>query len=285
MKRCLTIQDYSCMGRCSLTVALPVLSSSGIETIGLPTAVLSNHTAFSKWNYVDLSKELIRNVSMWTEYNHHFDCIYTGYLGNGQAGIIKEIFRKFKKNDTMIVVDPAFGDNGTLYSGFDQNHVAEMKSLLEDADVICPNVTEACFLLGIPYIGENISELDAQRITLGLSQFGPRKIIVTGIFSASGQVGCAVFDKDENKLNYFYTDPLPGIYHGAGDTFASAMVGGLLNGLSLTSAAKVAHDFVHKCMMENIASHVDGVLYGLQYEGQLHNLYKNILKAKRKELE
>lgn len=285
MKRCLTIQDYSCMGRCSLTVALPILSCSGVETIGLPTAVLSNHTAFSSWTYQDLSDKMLESVSKWKDYNHHFDCIYTGYLGNGQAEIVKTIFEELKEKDTMIVVDPAFGDNGRLYAGFDGKHVDEIRGLLKYADVICPNVTEACELLKIPYVGENVSELEAQRLTLALSQYGPRKIVVTGIFANDGNVGCAIFNRDNSKLTYYYTEPLPGRYHGAGDTFASVMVGSLLNGLSLENAVRLAHDFVHRSMMENIKNDIDGILYGLVYEGQLKTLYQNIVKMKRKQVE
>lgn len=285
MKRCLTIQDYSCMGRCSLSVALPILSVAGIESVGLPTAVLSNHTAFANWNYIDLTKEMLKNVSMWKNYNHHFDCIYTGYLGNGQAEIVAEIFHLLKEEKTKIVVDPAFGDNGKLYSGFDESHVDEIRGLLPFADVITPNVTEACELLKIPYIGENVSELDAQRITLSLSRFGPKRIVVTGIFSNEGKVGCAMFDKERNSLSYYYTEPLAGIYHGAGDTFTSVMIACLMNGLSLNGSVKIAHDFVHKCMMENLSSHTDGVLYGLVFENQLHKLYQIISKQKKIEMD
>ncbi len=281
IKRCLTIQDYSCMGRCSLTVALPILSTAGIETIGLPTAVLSNHTAFHNWTYTDLSEEMLKSVDMWQNYNHHFDCIYTGYLSNGQAKIVEEIIKKLKKEGTLVIIDPAFGDNGKLYSGFDEKHVDEIRSLLKYADIICPNVTETSFLLGVPYPGEDVDELTTQRMATSLSQYGPSKIVVTGVKGEKDKVGCSVFDREKKTLDYYLTDPLPGIYHGAGDSFASALTGCLLNGVSLYTSVKIAHDFVHKSMQQNINDGVDGILYGLEYEGQLRYLYQCIQKAKR----
>ncbi len=282
MKRCLTIQDYSCMGRCSLTVALPVLSTAEIETIGLPTAVLSNHTAFARWNYHDLTDEMLRNVDMWNDCKHHFDCIYTGYLGNGQARIVDEIIHRFKEKDTMVVVDPAFGDNGKLYAGFDAGHVDEIRNLLKYADVICPNMTEAFALLDIPYKGEGLSEIEAQRITLSLSKYGPRKIVVTGVLTDDGRVGCVMFDKDEGNLSYYFTECLPGRYHGAGDAFASALTGALMNDVSMKDAVKIAHDFVHKGMIDASKEGLDGLLYGLPFEKHLSYLH-NCIKRRRKD--
>lgn len=281
MKRCLTIQDYSCMGRCSLSVALPVLSTAGIETIGLPTSLLSNHTAFKHWNYLDLTSEMMKNVNMWDDYNHSFDCIYTGYLGNNQAVIVEEIIKKLKRDDTLIVIDPAFGDDGKLYSGFDSHHVDEIRNLLKYADVICPNMTEACALLNIPYTGEGLNELEAQRITLSLSQYGPRKIVVTGVLTKNGKVGCAMFDKDEGVLSYYFTDCLPGKFHGAGDLFASALTGSLLNDISMEKSVKIAHDFVHRGMLDATKDNLNGVLYGLPFENHLNYLYKCIQRRKQ----
>lgn len=281
IKRCLTIQDYSCMGRCSLTVALPILSTAGIETIGLPTAVLSNHTAFAEWTYTDLTKQLLPSAEMWEKYNHHFDCIYTGYLGNGQAKYVEKIIQRFKGENTMVVVDPAFADNGKLYSGFDENHVEEIRSLLKYADIICPNITETAFLLGVAYPGEDVDEISTQRMATSLAQYGPKRIIVTGVTNEDKEIGCSIFDRSKSKLEYYYTEPLPGIYHGAGDSFASAMVGCLLNDVSLYHSVKIAHDFVHKSMQQNIINNVDGLLYGLEFEGQLKYLYRQIQKYKQ----
>ncbi len=282
MKRCLTIQDYSCLGRCSLTVALPILSSQGIETVGLPTAVLSNHTAFKKFNYVDLTSYMLENVRMWDQANLSFDCVYTGYLGKGQAAIVGKIIEKYKKEDTLVFVDPAFGDNGKLYAGFDESHVDEMRELLKYASIIVPNKTEACHLLKIPYQGEEMMKEEAEKITKALSKMGPEKVVVTGVLLDENQAGCAIYDAKTEKLSFYSTENLPGKYHGAGDSFASAMIGCLLNGLDLEQSVKIAHDFVHKSMQENLRNGVDGILYGLCFEGELHFLYQWMMEEKNR---
>ncbi len=280
MKRCLTIQDYSCLGRCSLTVALPILSSLGVETVGLPTAVLSNHTAFEKFTYVDLTSHMLENVRMWDQANISFDCVYTGYLGQGQAEIVQKIIAKYKKKETLVFVDPAFGDNGKLYAGFSESHVDEMRELLKCASIIVPNKTEACCLLKIPYQGEETTVEEARKMTKALSQMGPEKVVVTGVLFGEDQAGCAIYDAKTEKLSFYSTENLPGKYHGAGDSFASAMIGCLLNGLDLEQSVKIAHDFVHKCMQENIRNGVDGILYGLCFEGELHFLYQWMMEMK-----
>lgn len=282
MKRCLTIQDYSCLGRCSLTVALPILSSQGIETVGLPTAVLSNHTAFEKFNYVDLTSYMLENVHMWDQANLSFDCVYTGYLGKGQAAIVGKIIEKYKKNETLVFVDPAFGDNGKLYAGFDEGQVDEMRELLKYASIIVPNKTEACHLLKIPYHGEEMTKEEAEKITKALSRMGPEKVVMTGVLFDENQAGCAIYDAKTEKLSFYSTENLPGKYHGAGDSFASAMIGCLLNGLALEQSVKIAHDFVHKSMQENLRNGVDGILYGLCFEGELHFLYQWMMEEKNR---
>lgn len=280
MKRCLTIQDYSCMGRCSLTVALPILSAGGIETIGLPTAVLSNHTAFDKWTYTDLSSEMVKSVDMWFNYNHHFDCIYTGYLGNGQGKIIEEIFKKLKDENTLICVDPAYGDNGKLYPGFDTEHVKEMRELLKYADVTCPNLTEAYTLLDREYKGEKVSIDELKEIIIALSKLGPKQIVLTGIKLKNNHVGCLSYDASSDKFDIYSTKSLKGKYHGAGDTFTSAMIASMLNGVEFNESIKIAHDFVHRSMKNNINDNVDGILYGLEYEPNLSYLINRIKKSK-----
>lgn len=285
MKRCLTIQDFSSMGRCSLSVALPILSAAEVESIGLPTAVLSNHTAFDHWTYTDLTSKLEESVDQWMDYNHHFDGIYTGYLGMNQPAIITRIMEKLKTEDTKVIIDPAFGDEGKLYTGFEPSHVDDMRNLLKHAYLVCPNVTEACFLLNVPYVGERLDDIQIQRITTSLSLFGPRKIVVTGIINDQGQIGCAIFDRDSSDLSYYFTEPVKGFYHGSGDCFASALVGSILNGISLLNAVRIAHDFVRRSMQRTIQDSIDGRIYGIEFESQLFFLHQSITKAKRREEE
>lgn len=281
-KRCLTIQDYSCMGRCSLTVALPILSATGIETVGLPTAILSNHTAFSSWTYVDLTEEMKKSVAKWKDYNHHFDCIYTGYLGTNQIKDVIDIINDLKEKDTLVMVDPAFGDNGHMYPGFEADHVVEMRKLISIADMICPNLTEATLLAGIHYDSETITENDADALARKLSGFGPKIVLLTGIVSKDGKIGCAFYDESKDKTEYYYTECYPGRYHGAGDSYCSAFLGALLNGLSLKNSVKISHDFIHLAMKYDIDNNVDGVMYGLQFEKAIPMLINEIENHKSK---
>lgn len=273
------------MGRCSLTVALPILSATGVETIGLPTAVLSNHTAFAKWTYHDLTEDMLPSVEMWKNYDHHFDCIYTGYLGNGQSEIVSAIIRQLKEENTMVVVDPAFGDGGRLYAGFDGHHVNEIRQLLTYADVTCPNVTEACALAQKEYHGETLSEDEIESICNILSRYGPGKVVLTGLITKTGEVGCVVYDAQKKEYSSYFTENLPGRYHGAGDSFASAMVGLMLNDISLLDSVRISHDFIHRSMNECIRQKKDGLMYGLPFEQELPFLYQNIQKMKRGKLD
>ncbi len=281
-KRCLTIQDYSCMGRCSLTVALPILSACGVETIGLPTAVLSNHTAFSSWTYVDLTKEMEKSVEKWMDYDHHFDSIYTGYLGTEQIPIVKNLIMKLKTEDTFVMIDPAFGDAGKMYPGFDEKeHVKNMRDLLSVSDITCPNLTEACFLAGEEYKGEGpLDDEYLKSIAKKLSLLGPKKVLLTGTVFDGNHIGCILYDKEKDTFTRYETECYPGRYHGAGDSYCSAFVGCMLNGLSMEDCIRISHNFVHQSMKYDIDNHIDGLLYGLQFEKALPELIHEIEKAK-----
>ncbi len=281
-KRCLTIQDYSCMGRCSLTVALPILSACGVETIGLPTAVLSNHTAFASWTYVDLTAEMEKSVEKWMDYDHHFDSIYTGYLGTEQIPIVKNLIQKLKTDDTFVMIDPAFGDNGKMYPGFDEKaHVTNMRDLLSVSDITCPNLTEACFLVDEEYKGEGpFDEEYLVKIARKLSLLGPKKVLLTGTVFENNRIGCICYDKETDTFTRYETECYPGRYHGAGDSYCSAFVGCMLNGLSMEDCVRISHNFVHQSMKYDIDNHIDGLLYGLQFEKALPELIHEIEKSK-----
>lgn len=283
-KRCLTIQDYSCMGRCSLTVALPILSACQIEAVGLPTAILSNHTAFDSWTYVDLTAQMKESVRKWKNYNHHFDCIYTGYLGTKQIPEVIDIIRKLKKDDTMVMVDPAFGDNGKMYPGFSKEHIVEMKKLLAVSNISCPNLTEAFFLLGkeAEYREDGLSDKELYDIAKELSILGPKTILLTGTIRKQGNIGCTIYDRESDTLSFYDTECYPGKYHGAGDSYCSALVGTLLNDIPLYDSVRIAHDFVHESMKYNLDNKVDGLLYGLQFERALPDLIRSIEKENKK---
>lgn len=278
-KRCLTIQDYSCMGRCSLTVALPILSACQIEAVGLPTAILSNHTAFDSWTYVDLTAQMKESVAKWKNYNHHFDSIYTGYLGTEQIPLVIDIIHDLKENDTMVMVDPAFGDNGAMYPGFNkENHVEAMRKLLAVSDITCPNLTEAFFLIGkeAEYREEGLDDKELHAIAKELSSLGPKTVLLTGTVRKKGRIGCTIYDRKTDTLCFYDTECYPGKYHGAGDSYCSALVGALLNGVSLQDSVRIAHDFVHESMKYDLDNKVDGLLYGLQFEKALPHLIESI---------
>ena len=275
-KRCLTIQDYSCLGRCSLTVALPILSAPSLEAVGLPTAILSNHTAYKDWTFVDLSDEMEKSIEMWREYNHHFDVIYTGYLTTDQIDITYRIIQKLKEKDTKVMIDPACADNGKLYPGFKENHMEEMKKLLSIADMTCPNMTEACLLTDHPYHGESISYEEAVSIAKDLSKLGPSIILLTGVIFKEGTIGCLIYEKEKEEISLYETNCLPINFHGAGDSFCSAFVGAYERGKSVYQSVKIAHDFVHRAMQRSYDNHVDGILYGLEFEPELSSYIKDL---------
>ena len=198
MKKILTIQDISCIGKCSLTVALPIISSMGIETAILPTAVLSTHTQFKGFTFHDLTGEIKPICEHWKSQKIEFDAIYTGYLGSfEQINLVSGIFDDFGKN-ILKFVDPAMGDNGVLYTGFDRAFAHEMAKLCAKADIIVPNLTEACFMLDIPYIDEGYSEDYVKDVLIKLTGLGCKKAVLTGISLTPGKLGIYGYDSENN---------------------------------------------------------------------------------------
>lgn len=275
-KRVLTIQDYSCLGRCSLTEYLPVVSSCGIECVGIPTAVLSNHTAgFRSWTYADLTEYLLPTIDHWEDYNHFFDAISSGYLGTDQVDIVSQIFRRLKTEKTILLVDPAFADSGRLYPGFTKEHIDKMRTLLSLADVTLPNLTEACLLTDTPY-REDFSLPEIDRMMEKLSSFGPKEVVISGLSLAKGKVGCRILDSRTKTFSTYQTKSYPGQYHGTGDLFASSFLSARILGLGLSSSVEVAHDFVHRSIKETIEEGKPELYYGVEFEKALPYLVRKI---------
>lgn len=270
-KRILTIQDYSCLGRCSLTVALPTISACGIECVGIPTAILSNHTQFKEWTFKDLSEEILPIVDKWPSCDKKFDAVYTGYLAKGQIDIVKEVMGKLDKG-AILFVDPAMADFGKLYSGFDEEHVKDMRELVAIADIVKPNLTEACLLAGIPYPESTIlTHEQAKDICKKIIALGCKKVILSGSSFSEGEVGVVYYDAEGNCS--FFQEPLKeGKYHGTGDLFSSAMISAFILGHPLLEAAKIAHDFIIDCIEKTIDNGTDGLTYGVDFEGSLEGL-------------
>lgn len=280
MKRVLTIQDFSCLGRCSLTVAIPTISAAGLECVAIPTAILSNHTAFKEWTYKDLTDEMLPIVEKWRGYKNSFDSIYTGYLGTEQIPLVEKIIEELRTPSTNILIDPAMADNGSFYPGFQKEHIAKMKELISYADIIVPNLTEACLLSDIPYPNKEIG-LDKEFYSLllaSLTKLGPRKIVLSGQTFKPNEISDIVYENGDIKI---YSTPLyPGRFHGTGDLFASSLVGALGNGFSLFEATRIAHDYVHEAIRLSNEVKEDGLLYGASFEGAIplyiHELGKDV---------
>lgn len=267
-KRILTIQDISCVGQCSLTVALPILSACGLETAVLPSAVLSTHTAgFSGFTCRDLTEDMPGIREHWAKEGIGFCAIYTGYLGSiQQIDYVSDIFAD-NANDCVKIVDPAMADNGSLYPAFDNAYVQAMKVLCAKADYIVPNITEACFLTGMEYCKEYDREyIDA--LLQKLTDIGCRNVILTGVSYTAGRTGIVVYENG----SYFYYEHtlLPNSCHGTGDIYASAFVGALVRGKSAQVAAQIAADYTLECI--KTTAELDDHWYGAAFEPVLGKL-------------
>ena len=259
----LTIQDISCVGQCSLTVALPIISACGVETCVLPSAVLSTHTAgFKNFTFRDLSVDMQQIFTHWQSENILFDGIYTGYLGSAkQIDLILNNKDKLIKEGGCLIVDPAFADNGKLYPAFDNQYVNDMKRLVSNCDYLIPNLSEACFLTGIEY--KTVYNEDyIKTVIQALVSLGAKSIVLTGVSFEDGYTG--VYSYHNGVYNYYKHKLLPNSCHGTGDIYASAFSGALFKGKTIFEASKIAADFAVSSIIatSNDSSH----WYGAKFE-------------------
>ena len=278
-KRVAAIHDISCFGKCSLTVALPIISSAGIEVCVIPTAVLSTHTGgFSGFTYRDLTDDILPVVSHWQTLDLAFDAIYTGYLGSyTQIDIVTEVFSRIKSPGTLVVVDPVMADHGKLYATFDENFPKGMKKLCKSADVIVPNITEACLLLEKPYRPGPYDAAFVEELLYSLSELGPKNVVLTGVYFDNQRLGAACYDTENDSVDFMFSQQIEGLYHGTGDVFASTLTAGLLNGFNLNKSARIAVDFTAKSILRTKKADTD-VRYGVNFEAGLREL-SGILNA------
>lgn len=275
MKRILTVQDISCVGKCSLTVALPIISAFGIETAILPTAVLSNHTMFKSWTFRDLTDDMDDIAKKWKEENIDFDALYTGYLGSAdQIEKVKALFRDFKKDGGFTMVDPVMADNGKLYPGFDLDFVKKMTTLCSVADYIVPNLTEASFMLDVPYPTE-YDEAYIKDMLIKLTDLGAKKALLTGVTFEKGKLGAYGYDSQTKDFFYYYNEHLPVNFHGTGDVFASALTGALTLGKSFLDSTKIAVDYTVQTIRETIKN-PEHNFYGVDFETAIPYLIERI---------
>lgn len=280
MKRIVTIQDLSCLGKCSLTVALPIISAMGIETSVIPTAVLSTHTQFKGFTFRDLTNDIPGIAKHWKKEQINFDAIYTGYLGSiEQINLLKRFFKEFKTDNNFIFVDPVMGDNGRLYSGFDEKFVMEMKRLCKDADIIVPNITEACYMLHREY-KEEYSEEEIKKLLIELTNLGPKYAILTGVSFEKNEIGVMAYNKDTNKFFSYFREKIPGKYHGTGDIFSSTLVGSIVNNNSIEEALKIAVDYVWETI-EDTYKEKKEFAYGVNFETKIPYLISRMNKKEK----
>lgn len=270
MKRIITLQDISCVGRCSITVALPVISAMGVECGILPTAVLSTHTMFKTFTCKDLSDQITPISDAWETEHITFDGIYTGYLASAkQCEQVCDFFDRFKSPGALILADPAMADNGKLYQAFDASFPAAMKKVCAKADVIIPNITEACLLTDMPY-QTAYDEAYIKELLEKLLALGCKTAVLTGVSYQPDRLGVAYLDIHGNNFSYF-TRKCPQSYHGTGDLYSSTVTGGLMRGLSLADSVTLAADFVVNCI-EATAADQTMRWYGVSFESQIPDL-------------
>lgn len=272
-KRVAAIHDISCFGKCSLTVALPIISAAGIETAVIPTAVLSTHTGgFTGYTVRDLSEDIVPVARHWNSENIKVDAVYTGYLcSKQQIYLVLEAARLISREDTLLITDPVMADNGKLYKGFDSDYPKYMTELCANADIITPNITEAALMLGIKYRVGPYTEDYINSLLEGLYLKTHAKIVLTGVYYDNRRIGAAVYDGE--KKEYVFSERISASYHGTGDVFASTLTAALLNGRSLKAAAQIAVNFTCACIKRTAENDTD-MRYGVNFESQIPNLIK-----------
>lgn len=272
MKRIVTVQDISCLGKCSLTVALPIISAMGIETSIIPTAVLSTHTLWEHYVCDDLTDNIPLVAEHWKNEGFGFDAIYTGYLASSkQIDVVCKLFDEFKTENNFIFVDPAMADNGEMYRNFDKSFADKMRVLCAKADIIVPNMTEACLLTDTKYKNEYddkyISDLLKKLTGLGAS-----KAVITGAHY-DGKYGIMSYDSVNDEYSFYAHQKIDHIFYGTGDVFSSACVGALTQGYSLAEAVEIAGEFVFASINATMKDK-DARLYGVNFEQALPLLAK-----------
>ena len=276
-KRAAAIHDLSGFGKCSLTVALPILSAAGIEVCAVPTAVLSSHTGgFEDYTYCDLTAEMPGFQKQWKQLGLEFDALYSGFLGSyDQIKIVSEFFDAFRTEHNLILVDPVMADNGKLYPTITPAMAGDMKKLCQKADLIVPNLTEAAFLLDEEFYDGPYNRPYIENLLRRLSELGPKMVVLTGVWFNSDLLGAAGYDRETGNVSYAFSPRIGGSYHGTGDIFASTLLAGLLNDMSLHNAMQLAVDYTIGCIRRTKAAGTD-VRFGVNFESGLPKLMREL---------
>ena len=276
-KRIAAIHDISGIGKCSLTVAIPIISAVGVETAVIPTAVLSTHTGgFKNFTYRDLTSDMLPIAEQWKSNRFHFDAIYSGFLGSTeQVEIVGKIFDILKSDDTIIMVDPAMADNGRLYKTFAPDFPKKMAELAKSADILTPNITEACLMTDMPYSPGPYTKPFIDELIRKVADLGCGRVVLTGVYFDEKSLGAATYNSDTDIVNYIFSEKQKGFYPGTGDVFASSLLGAIMNGFTLENAVKVAVDYVRLCIIETNKMD-DPINYGVNFESVLPNYIQTV---------
>jgi len=266
-KRIAAIHDISGFGKCSLTVALPIISAAGIEVSVIPTAVLSTHTGgFTGFTYRDLTRDILPIAEHWRSLGLHFDALYSGFLGSfEQIDIMAEVFERLRADDTLVLVDPVMADNGEMYKVFPKNFPDGMRKLCAKADIIIPNMTEAALLTRTAYREGPYTPAYIEDMLKRLSELGPRRVVLTGVYFDEKRLGAAAFDSVGNKTEYAFSRRIEGSYHGTGDVFGSALISAVMRGFGLAESAQIAVDFTVGSIERTRCAGTD-VRFGVNFE-------------------
>ena len=277
-KKILTIQDISCYGQCSITVALPILSACGYETAILPTSILSTHTSgFKNFQYKDMDEELERFLEHWKQEELTFDAVYTGYLGSTSlVDFTLKAIKQCKKEKSLIIVDPAMGDNGKLYPAFNNDYAIKMRELIKEADVILPNITEACFMCDFPYM-EKYNEEYIENLLKKLRKYTDAKIILTDVSFKKDSTGVYMYFDD--YFQYYKHRKIGNGYHGTGDIFSSTFVASYMKSHEIYLSVKLAADYVYRCI--NYTQSDKNHWYGVKFEPLLNGLANKLNEIER----
>lgn len=276
MKRVVSIQDISCFGKCSLTVALPIISAMGIETAVIPTAVLSTHTGgFTGYTFRDLTDDIPDIANHWKNLGMKFEAVYTGYLGSEkQIKIVSDFFDDFRTDGNVIIVDPVLGDNGKFYAGFNEGFAEKMAELCGKADYIIPNMTEACFMLKMPY-RENYGREYVEDVMRRLARLGCKVPVLTGVHFDDTEQGAVAYDSENDRFFYSFGENIARSVHGTGDIFASVFTGAVTLGKSLQQSLDIAVNFTVDCIKAT-QPYFEEMWYGSCFELCIPNLIKYI---------
>lgn len=275
LPRMAAIHDLSGMGKCSLSVALPIVSASGVECCCIPTALLSTHTGgFEGWTFTDLSGDIVPIAEHWHKEGLRFDAVYSGYLASeAQGKLLERAIELLRNDDTLVIIDPVMGDNGRLYANLGDGIVECFRRLINKADIITPNITEACFLTGMEYRAGTLDMDFVGRLIDRLSELGPNIVALTGVSTVEGKVGIVARDNASGRMCSVMNDTLDGMFHGAGDVFASSLAALLTRGAKLDDALELAEKFVVSAI-ERTAKRGTPRHYGLDFEGVLPGYIK-----------